>query len=113
MASNNQPVREIFGDSGIDWDAMVGEVGVGRTCQQQKRLSDATLDRWAHTILVHLPLNCRNADSLSSFDHELQFAVIEYCDPVGQVRLDVDFDEGLSRHNEVSSNDLVWRQLDM
>ena len=32
MASNNQPVREIFGDSGIDWDVMVGEVGIRRTC---------------------------------------------------------------------------------
>ena len=27
MASNNQPVCEIFGDSGIDWGATVGEVG--------------------------------------------------------------------------------------
>ena len=113
MASNNQPVREIFGDSGSDWDVIVGEVGVEQTCWQQKRLVDANLDRWVHTILVHLPLNCQNVAGMSSIDCKLQCTAIEYWDPVGQVSLDADFDDDRSRLDEVSVNDLVCRQLDI
>ena len=60
-------------------------------------------------ILACLPLNCWNADGLSSIDRKLQCTAIEYCDPVGQVSLDADFDEDLSLHDKVSVNDSVLR----